>query len=174
MSPFPVTEKIAVDFAMRTVGLRSICTTSRNDGESRSTTEDCGDGVKEGEGSGISGPYWTMTEIANSSQVLERYGGDDETRTRDLCRDSLGMTAYQRLTFSTGAAKSLKRTVRTVAVGRFVGRNFSRCDPLLRVNEHSRFINSWCRLGVRGEESQLFRWNKCHCWRGEELSKEIC
>ena len=32
-----------------------------------------------------------MTEIANSSQVLERYGGDDETRTRDLCRDSLGM-----------------------------------------------------------------------------------
>ena len=34
-----------------------------------------------------------MTEIANSSQVLERYGGDDETRTRDLCRDSLGMTS---------------------------------------------------------------------------------
>ena len=30
------------------------------------------------------------------------------------------------------------------------------------------------RLGVRGEEPQLFRWNNCHCWRGEGLSKEIC
>jgi hypothetical protein len=29
-----------------------------------------------------------MTQIANSLQVLERIGGDDETRTRDLCRDS--------------------------------------------------------------------------------------
>jgi len=28
-----------------------------------------------------------MTQIANSLQVLERIGGDDETRTRDLCRD---------------------------------------------------------------------------------------
>jgi hypothetical protein len=32
-------------------------------------------------------PNWTMTQIANSLQVLERNGGDDETRTRDLCRD---------------------------------------------------------------------------------------
>ena len=30
-----------------------------------------------------------MTEIANSLQVLERIGGDDGTRTRGLCRDSL-------------------------------------------------------------------------------------
>jgi len=29
-----------------------------------------------------------MPEIANSLQVFEKNGGDDETRTRDLCRDS--------------------------------------------------------------------------------------
>ena len=29
-----------------------------------------------------------MMQIANSLQALERIGGDDETRTRDLCRDS--------------------------------------------------------------------------------------
>ncbi len=28
-----------------------------------------------------------MTEVADSLQVLEKSGGDDETRTRDLCRD---------------------------------------------------------------------------------------
>ena len=32
-------------------------------------------------------PNWTMTQIANSLQVLERIGGDDGTRTRGLCRD---------------------------------------------------------------------------------------
>jgi hypothetical protein len=29
----------------------------------------------------------TNEEIATSRRVLEEYGGDDETRTRDLCRD---------------------------------------------------------------------------------------
>jgi hypothetical protein len=41
-----------------------------------------------------------MIEIANSLQVLERNGGDDETRTRDLCRDSataLGISGTYRL-----------------------------------------------------------------------------
>ena len=28
-----------------------------------------------------------MREIADSLQVIEKNGGDDETRTRDLCRD---------------------------------------------------------------------------------------
>jgi hypothetical protein len=28
-----------------------------------------------------------MKEIADSLQVFEKNGGDDETRTRDLCRD---------------------------------------------------------------------------------------
>jgi len=37
------------------------------------------------------GPNWTMTEIANSLQVLERIGGDDGTRTRGLCRDRAAM-----------------------------------------------------------------------------------
>jgi transposase len=38
-------------------------------------------------GTCLTGPNWTMTEIANSLQVLERIGGDDGTRTRGLCRD---------------------------------------------------------------------------------------
>jgi hypothetical protein len=29
-----------------------------------------------------------MIKIANSLQVLKRNGGDDETRTGDLCRDN--------------------------------------------------------------------------------------
>ena len=45
------------------------------------------DGAQEGRGTGLSGPNWTMGQIANSLQVLERIGGDDGTRTRGLCRD---------------------------------------------------------------------------------------
>jgi hypothetical protein len=48
----------------------------------------CRDGANEREGSGLTGPHWTMTETAGSLQALEEKGGDDETRTRDLCRDS--------------------------------------------------------------------------------------
>jgi len=32
-----------------------------------------------------------MPEIANSLQVFEKNGGDDETRTRDLCRDRVAV-----------------------------------------------------------------------------------
>ena len=49
--------------------------------------------LNKGEGTGLTGPNWTMTQIANSLQVLERIGGDDETRTRDLCRDSEELTS---------------------------------------------------------------------------------
>jgi hypothetical protein len=39
-------------------------------------------------------PNWTNTdhdEIAYSLQVFEKNGGDDETRTRDLCRDRIAL-----------------------------------------------------------------------------------
>jgi len=52
------------------------------------TKQTCSDGAQQGRGTGLTGPNWTMTQIANSSQVLERIGGDDGTRTRGLCRDS--------------------------------------------------------------------------------------
>jgi hypothetical protein len=39
-------------------------------------------------------PNWTMKQIANSLQVLERNGGDDGTRTRGLCRDSLAFLCF--------------------------------------------------------------------------------
>jgi type IV secretory pathway VirB2 component (pilin) len=47
----------------------------------------CSDGAQQGRSTGLTGPNWTMTQIANSLQVLERIGGDDGTRTRGLCRD---------------------------------------------------------------------------------------
>jgi hypothetical protein len=53
-----------------------------------SSEQTCGTSTSEGKGSGLTGPKWTMTEIADSLQVLEKNGGDDETRTRDLSRDS--------------------------------------------------------------------------------------
>ena len=52
-----------------------------------STKQTCSDGTQQGRSTGLTGPNWTMTEIANSLQVLERIGGDDGTRTRGLCRD---------------------------------------------------------------------------------------
>ena len=41
-------------------------------------------------------------------------GGDDETRTRDLCRDRLGIHVLSATYILAGAAKSLKGTVGTV------------------------------------------------------------
>ncbi len=40
--------------------------------------------LNKGRNTGLTGLNWTMIESANSLQVLERIGGDDETRTRDL------------------------------------------------------------------------------------------
>ena len=47
----------------------------------------------------------------------EEYGGDDETRTRDLCRDSLGIHGLSATYILAGAAKSLKGTVGTALCG---------------------------------------------------------
>src|SRR5215471_8812518 len=52
-----------------------------------------------------------------SSQVVERNGGDDGTRTRGLCRDSLGINGLSATYILAGAAKSLKGTVGTVRCG---------------------------------------------------------
>ena len=56
-------------------------------GELRSSKQISAAGSQQGRGTGLTGPNWTMSEIANSLQVLERNGGDDGTRTRGLCRD---------------------------------------------------------------------------------------
>jgi hypothetical protein len=55
------------------------------------TKQTCSDGAQQGRSTDLTGPNWTMTHIANSLQVLEKNGGDDETRTRDLCRDSFAL-----------------------------------------------------------------------------------
>jgi hypothetical protein len=51
------------------------------------------------------------------SQLIEKNGGDDETRTRDLCRDSLGIHVLSATYILAGAAKSLKGTVGTACCG---------------------------------------------------------
>jgi hypothetical protein len=73
--------------------------------------------LQQGRSTGLTGPNWTMTQIANSLQVFERIGGDDGTRTRGLCRDSLGIHVLSATYVLCGAAKPLKRTVGTVLCG---------------------------------------------------------
>ena len=72
---------------MRTVALRWIFTPSGYAEQEAGTKRTCSDGAQQGRSTGLTGPNWTMTQIANSLQVLERNGGDDGTRTRGLCRD---------------------------------------------------------------------------------------
>jgi hypothetical protein len=50
-------------------------------------------------------------------QVIENNGGDDGTRTRGLCRDSLGIIGVSATYILAGAAKSLNGTVGTVPCG---------------------------------------------------------
>ncbi len=56
---------------------------------------------------------WNDPDVLSS----KRNGGDDGTRTRGLCRDSLGIYVLSATYILAGAAKSLKRTVRTVLCG---------------------------------------------------------
>jgi len=53
-------------------------------------------------------PQWFQLNPSNS---FRKNGGDDETRTRDLCRDSLGIHVLSATYILAGAGKSLKRTV---------------------------------------------------------------
>jgi len=62
-------------------------------------------------------PFCSRDGESNFPQVIERNGGDDETRTRDLCRDSLGINVLSATYILAGAAKSLKGTVGTVRCG---------------------------------------------------------
>jgi len=62
-------------------------------------------------------PLRFLSFVEISLQVLERNGGDDGTRTRGLCRDSLGINGLSATYILAGAAKSLKGTVGTVRCG---------------------------------------------------------
>ncbi len=64
-----------------------------------------------------------MDEEAGPVLAGFRNSGDDGTRTRGLC-DSLGIHVLSATYILAGAAKSLKGTVGTSAVGKFVGKNF--------------------------------------------------
>src|SRR5580658_5111507 len=77
-------------------GAPTSCQQSHNAGSLRSggnaeqatgTKQTRSDRTQQGRSTGLTGQNWTMTQIANSLQVLERIGGDDGTRTRGLCRD---------------------------------------------------------------------------------------
>ena len=70
---------------------RSLCTSW--DAGKTPSAERGGENGAQAESNGLTGLYWTMAGIVNSFQVLERNGGDDETRTRDLCRDRVATTS---------------------------------------------------------------------------------
>ena len=58
----------------------------------------------------------TADDLKNIASARNN-GGDDETRTRDLCRDTLGGFGFSVTYILAGAAKSLKGTVGTVPCG---------------------------------------------------------
>ena len=101
------------------------------------TKQTCSNGAQQGRSTGLTGPNWTMTQIANSLQVLERIGGDDETRTRDLCRDRLGVFVFSATYVLNGGCQVAARNQkRTGAVGRIVGRKSKRNASLLGLRSH--------------------------------------
>jgi len=59
----------------------------------------------------------TCPERCEGDSDSTKNGGDDETRTRDLCRDSLGIHGLSAAYILAGAAKSLKGTLGTVRCG---------------------------------------------------------
>ena len=49
--------------------------------------------------------------------VAEKNGGDDGTRTRGLCRDSLGVLVFSATYLTSGGCQSQQGTTRTRACG---------------------------------------------------------
>jgi len=62
-------------------------------------------------------PFSRRLWINRDLPAWEKNGGDDGTRTRGLCRDSLGIYVLSATYILAGAAKSLKGTVGTVRCG---------------------------------------------------------
>jgi hypothetical protein len=89
-----------------------------------STAEGRRVGAEEGRGSGLIGPIRTMREIADSLQVFGKNGGDDETRTRDLCRDRAPFYGLPTTYNDAGTAKiPVRRTrIHELWVGLWVGK----------------------------------------------------
>ena len=75
-------------------------------------------------------PFCSCAGKPNFPQVLEKNGGDDETRTRDLCRDSLAGIGFTTTYKNAGTAKIPARRTRLqeLWVGLWVG-NFRTQGP---------------------------------------------
>jgi len=73
-------------------------------------------------------PFCSHAGKPNFPQVLEKIGGDDETRTRDLCRDSLARCGFTITYKDAGTAKIPVSRIRhrIVWVGLWVGK---KCQP---------------------------------------------
>ncbi len=65
---------------------RLVCA-SLHAGEAIGAKQARGSRAAKRQGTGLSGPNWTMKEDRRCLQVPEKHGGDDGTRTRGLCRD---------------------------------------------------------------------------------------
>ena len=95
-----------------------------------------------------------MIEIANSLQVLERNGGDDETRTRDLCRDSVAWIGFTTTYKNAGTAKiPVSRTRHHLLwVGLWVGKSAHQAPAL------SRQRSTLGRAALQGNYTTLEGW----------------
>jgi hypothetical protein len=118
------------------------------------TKQTCSDGAQQGRSTGLTGPNWTMIEIANSLQVLERNGGDDETRTRDLCRDSVAWIGFTTTYKNAGTAKiPVSRTRHHLLwVGLWVGKSAHQAPAL------SRQRSTLGRAALQGNYTTLEGW----------------
>ena len=83
---------------------RPVCA-GRYGGEAFGAKQGCEAGTEKRSSSSLIGPFWTPRPNADSLQVIEKNGGDDETRTRDLCRDSLAGIGFTTTYKNAGTAK---------------------------------------------------------------------
>ena len=72
-------------YVMPTVASRWIFALRRNAEQATGTKQTCSDGTQRGRSTGLTGPNWTMTQIANSLQVLDlKWRGRRDSNPRPL------------------------------------------------------------------------------------------
>jgi len=87
---------------------------------------------------------------------FKRIGGDDETRTRDLCRDRLGAFVFSATYILNGGCQVAGRNHKnTGAVGKAVGENFSTRLRFALATLAARGVRSECRVEALDNSCRL-------------------
>ena len=80
--------------------------------KTRSAKQNCSACLTEGEGTGLSGPLWTMSLDCHLLVSVKGNGGVDGTRTRGLCRDRVTGLLFSTTYMSAETAKVRQSHVR--------------------------------------------------------------